>query len=49
MKCPECGETVELSDDMVVGEIIECVNCGVELEIASIDPVVFNIFEEEEK
>ncbi len=49
VKCPECGEIVELIDGMETGEIIECGNCGVELEITSLTPVKLEIFEEEEK
>ena len=48
-KCPECGEAVELSGDMETGELIECGNCGLELEIISLDPEELKIFEEEEK
>lgn len=48
-KCPECGELIDIIDDMEAGEIIECDNCGLELEIVSLDPVELKIFEEEEK
>jgi alpha-aminoadipate carrier protein LysW len=47
--CPECGEAVSLLDDMEAGEIIECDNCGLELEIISLNPIRLEIFEEEEK
>ena len=47
--CPECGASVEILSDMEIGEIIECENCGLELEILSLHPVKLNIFEEEEK
>ena len=30
-ECPECGATVEFEDAPMVGEIIECEECGVEL------------------
>jgi alpha-aminoadipate carrier protein LysW len=48
-KCPECGEEVRVLEDMVAGELIECNNCGLELEIISLDPLTLEIFEEEEK
>ena len=49
-RCPECSEIIELSGNMETGELIECGNCGLELEIISLDPViVLRIFEEEEK
>jgi len=31
--CPECYANLEISDDVVVGEIITCHECGVELEV----------------
>lgn len=46
--CPECGAPIE-DEGYEVGEIIECPDCGVELEIVSIDPFELEIAEEEEK
>ena len=37
-ECPVCGADVELNDDAVQGELITCPECGVELEIVSLDP-----------
>ncbi len=37
-ECPVCGADVELSDDAVVGELITCPECGVELEVVSVNP-----------
>lgn len=31
--CPECEAKVELDHDVMVGEIVECAECGVELEV----------------
>jgi len=40
--CPECeAEIDEEFED--VGEIITCPECGVELEVVSIDPVEFDL------
>ena len=47
--CPECGELVLLPGDMEVGEIMDCDNCGVELEVKSTQPPMVMVFEEEEK
>ena len=49
MKCPECGEILKNLDDVEVGEIVECANCGLELEVVYVNPVKLRIFEEEEK
>lgn len=46
--CPECSALIE-DEGYDVGEIIECPECGVELEITSLDPIEFEVFEEEEK
>ncbi|MFI6982117.1 lysine biosynthesis protein LysW [Embleya sp. NPDC050154] len=37
-ECPECATTVTLDEDARVSEIIECVDCRSELEIASVKP-----------
>ena len=47
--CVECGEVLVLPEDLEVGEIIDCENCGVELEVKSKEPLVVMVFEEEEK
>lgn len=37
--CPVCDAAVEPTDDPVVGELLECSECGVELEILSLEPI----------
>ena len=37
--CPECDGIIELSDDLEAGEIVVCPDCGMELEVMSLDPV----------
>lgn len=37
-ECPECAAQVPLEEDARVSEIVECLECRVELEIASIEP-----------
>lgn len=39
-KCPVCEAAVEASDDPVEGELLECPECGSELEILDLDPIV---------
>ena len=40
--CPECEAVIdEQFED--VGEVISCPECGVELEVISIDPVEFDL------
>lgn len=47
--CPACGDDVGMPDDAVLGEVIWCYSCGVELEVVSLDPPRVVLFEEEEK
>ncbi len=37
--CPECDGTVTLPSDAIEGEIIRCDDCGVELEVLSLEPL----------
>ena len=37
-ECPLCEAEVELPEKAEEGEIIECAECGAELEIISLDP-----------
>ncbi len=39
-KCPVCDGEVEATEDPVVGELIECPECGSELEILALAPIV---------
>jgi alpha-aminoadipate carrier protein LysW len=40
--CPECE--AEIDDDLEeIGEVITCPECGVELEVISLDPVEFDL------
>lgn len=38
-ECPVCGARVETDSTVVAGELIECADCGTELEITGTDPV----------
>ena len=37
-ECPVCGGGVELDSSTVVGELLECPDCGTELEVLEVDP-----------
>lgn len=41
-ECPECGEFVALDDDVRVGDQVVCIECGVELEVLSLYPLVLD-------
>jgi alpha-aminoadipate carrier protein LysW len=38
-ECVICGAEVTLNRDAVKGELVECKECGTELEVVSTDPV----------
>lgn len=48
-ECPECAAEVTLPDDVMVGEIIQCPDCGLELEVISLDPPTLAPAPEEEE
>ena len=37
--CPECDASVGLTDDVEAGEIVQCPECAVELEVRSLEPL----------
>jgi alpha-aminoadipate carrier protein LysW len=36
--CPECEASVSLASDTMLSEIVVCPDCGVDLEVVSLDP-----------
>lgn len=41
--CPECEAEINLTASTEVGEIIVCPDCGVDLEVMSLDPAVVEV------
>ncbi|MDY6776427.1 MAG: lysine biosynthesis protein LysW [Halobacteria archaeon] len=39
VECPVCGAEVEPEWEVERGEIIDCTECGAELEVADTDPL----------
>lgn len=37
--CPECDGTLTLPTNLVLGEILPCGDCGVELEVLELQPI----------
>ncbi|MDX1700115.1 MAG: lysine biosynthesis protein LysW [Melioribacteraceae bacterium] len=37
-ECPVCGAEIKKENDTVIGELMECMDCGTELEVISLDP-----------
>ena len=48
-ECPECASEVTLPDDVMEGEIVQCADCGAELEVINIDPPTLELAPEEEE
>jgi len=38
IECPVCGGDVLLDSDIVLGELLECPDCGTELVVVAVDP-----------
>lgn len=47
--CPECGADISLGEDVEKGEIVQCGDCGAELEVIEIEPVTLALAPEEEE
>jgi len=47
--CPECVAELDLDADTVVAEIVVCPDCGVELEVVSVDPLEVELAPEVEE
>jgi len=37
-ECPICGAEINFAQGTVVGELLECADCGSELEVTGLDP-----------
>lgn len=37
--CPICGAMIDIAEGTVVGELMECADCGSELEVTSVEPI----------
>ncbi len=48
-ECPECAAEVSLADDVMEGEIVQCADCGAELEVVSLSPPTLDLAPEEEE
>ena len=47
--CPECAAEIEMADKPIKGEIVECMECGAELEVVNVNPVKLDLAPEEEE
>ena len=47
-ECPECGAEIALNNPEV-GEIAECNDCGVALEVRGLEPLKFEVAPQEDE
>lgn len=47
--CLECEGEIKPSDDVKVNEVVECGECGIELEVLSVNPLTLTIAPEIEE
>jgi alpha-aminoadipate carrier protein LysW len=47
--CPECDARVSVPDDVERGELMQCAECGVELEVVALEPLRFIVAPPEEE
>jgi alpha-aminoadipate carrier protein LysW len=45
--CPECDADVHVDTDVDKGEVVDCEECGVQLEVVGLDPVELDLVEED--
>ena len=48
-ECPICGADISLEVGTVKGELIECPDCGTELEVISVNPFIVDEAPQEEE
>jgi alpha-aminoadipate carrier protein LysW len=47
--CPECESSLDVEEDEVdEGEVLHCPECGMDCEVATVNPVELKIVDEEE-
>lgn len=48
-ECPICGVEIKIQENTEKGELIECNDCGTELEVKSLDPIKLEEAPQEEE
>jgi alpha-aminoadipate carrier protein LysW len=47
--CPECDADVQVDEDTDKGDVVECSDCGTQLEVVGLDPIELDVAVEEEE
>lgn len=48
-ECPVCAAEVEIGEGTLKGELLECSECGSELEVTNLDPLTLSEAPQEEE
>lgn len=43
VRCVECDAAVDLATDVMQGEIVVCGDCGTELEVVGLNPLLLDL------
>ena len=46
--CPECDADVQVDEDADKGDVVDCSDCGCQLEVVGLDPIELDVAEQEE-
>lgn len=49
VNCVECDAAVDVADDVMIGEVLECAECGAELEVTNVSPLTIELAPEVEE
>lgn len=41
--CPECEAAIDVEDDIEEGQLLDCPECGAELEVVNTNPVQLDV------
>jgi alpha-aminoadipate carrier protein LysW len=47
--CIECHAAIQVREGVIVGEIVQCRECGVELEVVGVEPIRLELAPEVEE
>jgi len=45
--CPDCDVELPIPDNAYPGQIIDCHNCGAEIQITNLEPIEYELVEDE--
>jgi alpha-aminoadipate carrier protein LysW len=43
VKCPECDAEFKAPEDVIVGEVLSCPDCGLELEVCGLNSGIASV------